>query len=210
MFYTVYRTTNNVDGKVYIGKHQTNNLEDDYLGSGKLLRRAIKKHGAENFSREILFVFDNEDEMNAKEVELVTEEFCSLDTNYNLCPGGQGGFGYINSNEEIVARRDSKENKLKGYYSSELWKYGFKGKKHSNEAKERISKSLVGRDPTIGNTGMKHSDETKKKMSLSRSGSGNSQYGTMWINNGREARKIQRDQSIPEGWQKGRKLQVVC
>jgi dissimilatory sulfite reductase (desulfoviridin) alpha/beta subunit len=66
MFYTIYKTTNLVNGKIYIGKHQTKDPHDNYLGSGKQLGYAIKKYGIENFKKEILFVFDNEAEMNVK------------------------------------------------------------------------------------------------------------------------------------------------
>lgn len=59
------------NGKTYTGKHQTDNLDDGYMGSGKLIRRAIAKYGAENFTKEILHAFENEEEMNAKEKELV-------------------------------------------------------------------------------------------------------------------------------------------
>ena len=94
MFYIIYKTTNKINNKFYIGKHITNDLNDGYLGSGKLLRRAIQKHGRQNFVREILHIFDNEDDMNNKEKELVIVS----ENSYNLCEGGQGGFGYINRN----------------------------------------------------------------------------------------------------------------
>lgn len=97
MKYIIYRITNKIDGKIYIGKHQTNDIDDRYMGSGKLIRRAIKKYGLENFVKEILHVFDTEEEMNSKEKELVTEEFCLREDTYNICPGGQGGWGYVNS-----------------------------------------------------------------------------------------------------------------
>ena len=97
MFYTIYKTTNLINGKYYIGKHKTQNLDDMYLGSGKILTRAIKKYGIDNFTKEYLFIFDNEEDMNAKEKELVSEEFIKEDTNYNLKVGGEGGWDYINT-----------------------------------------------------------------------------------------------------------------
>ena len=94
MFYTIYRTTNTVNGKYYIGKHQTKNLDDGYMGSGKLLRSAIKKYGADNFHKEILHVVQTEKEMDLLEKILaVTDQ----EINYNLCEGGNGGWSYLNS-----------------------------------------------------------------------------------------------------------------
>lgn len=111
MYFTVYKVTNLLDGKYYIGKHQTKNLDDEYLGSGIHIVRAIKAHGKENFSKEILFIFDNEDAMNKKEAELVTTEVCLQEDTYNLSPGGKGGFGYINASginlgDNNIMRRD--------------------------------------------------------------------------------------------------------
>jgi hypothetical protein len=111
MFYTIYKTTNLVNGKFYIGKHKTKDLSDGYVGSGKLLKYAINKHGLENFHTEILHMCKSEKEMNILERILVVPD---TETNYNLCPGGEGGFGFINSNDEIVARRDKKEHKIRG------------------------------------------------------------------------------------------------
>lgn len=116
MYYTVYKTTNRINGKCYVGKHQTRNLDDGYMGSGKLIKLAIKKYGIENFDKEILYVFDTEEEMNAKEAEIVTEEFCK--TSYNLCLGGQGGFSYINANVPEARLRNSKKGSKR---LTELW-----------------------------------------------------------------------------------------
>ena len=121
MKYVVYEVRCEVNGKTYVGKHQTTNINDGYLGSGKLLTRAIKKYGRDKFVKKILHVFDTEDVMNAKEAEIVTEEFCARDDNYNLCPGGHGGWGYVNQNG--------------------LNSIAFKGKHHSEETKEKMRRS---------------------------------------------------------------------
>lgn len=97
MYYTIYKTTNLINGKYYIGKHQTKNLDDGYIGSGKRLKYAIRKYGPESFVTDILFVYDQEWKMNLAERILVVPD---VETNYNLCPGGKGGFGYLNSSED--------------------------------------------------------------------------------------------------------------
>lgn len=95
MNFHLYKITNNVTGKIYIGVHQTKNINDSYMGSGKRLRDSIKHHGIDNFTKEILETFQSSEEMYAREKEVVTEEFIASDDNYNLRVGGSGGFDYI-------------------------------------------------------------------------------------------------------------------
>ena len=188
MKYTIYQITNLVDGKIYIGKHQTSNIEDGYMGSGKLLKRAQSKYGLENFSKQILYIFDNEQEMNAKELELVTEEFCLREDTYNICVGGQGGFSYINSTGSNLYGKNGTD----GYGAENLREASkthrermLRDPEYALNYRASISaglKAYYERNGRIGTFhGKSHSEETKKligsKNSISQSGSGNSQYG---------------------------------
>lgn len=152
MYYTIYKIVNKVNLKTYIGKHQTKNLNDGYMGSGKLLKRAIAKHGIESFKKEILFVFDNEAEMNDKERELVVVN----ESTYNLCEGGKGGFSYINSQPktetQLAASRKNfvkAKEKARAYSAQNL----IKAKQKSQE-----------NNPNGTFFGRKHTEETKRKM----------------------------------------------
>jgi len=91
MHYLVYKITNNITGKIYIGAHKTENINDGYGGSGTVLKRAYKKYGRENFKKEILSVFDNPEDMWDTEALLVNEEFVADKDTYNICTGGQRG-----------------------------------------------------------------------------------------------------------------------
>lgn len=117
MFYTVYKITNNLNGKYYIGKHQTKDLNDGYMGSGKAIKQAIKKYGIENFSKEIIAVYTNIDDMNLVEELLVNISYNS----YNLKKGGIGGFDYINENNlgNTEKCKQQKSEKMKSYWSED-------------------------------------------------------------------------------------------
>lgn len=199
MYYTIYKITNTINDKYYIGKHQTKNLEDGYMGSGRLIKAAIKKYGVENFIKEILHVFDNEQEMNQKEKELVVLSEMS----YNLCEGGKGGFGYINKNHLNNANKNMDAIKTK--FSNK--RRGVKLPKQSEYLKEQYRLGLRT-NKLLPTWGVIPSDETRRKIgnanSIHQTGTGNSQYGTIWITNGILNKKVSRDHLIPEGWHRGR------
>lgn len=89
MYYYIYKTINLKNRKYYIGKHK-GYLNDEYLGSGKLLRQAIKKYGKENFKKEILLYCLTEQELNYWEKRIVDRHKGNANC-YNLAPGGEGG-----------------------------------------------------------------------------------------------------------------------
>ena len=87
-YYYIYRTINLINSKTYIGQHITQNLDDGYMGSGQILKRAFKKYGKENFKKEVLMFATNETELNFMEKGLVTVDFINDNSNYNLKEGG--------------------------------------------------------------------------------------------------------------------------
>ena len=112
MYYLIYKITNNVNNKIYIGKHQTENKDDEYMGSGKILKRAVEKYGLDKFTKEILFECNSLEEMNQKEAEIVDEEFVARLDTYNVKLGGQGGWDFCNKNSELQ-RQKAKQGWIK-------------------------------------------------------------------------------------------------
>jgi len=216
MFYTIYKITNQIDGKFYIGSHKTKDLNDNYTGSGKYLIHAQKKYGIENFKKEILFVFETADEMYAKEAEIVNEDFLATENTYNLKIGGLGGWDYINENMKVDTK--SKAGRL-GYYASRESLRKTHGVDHVSklpEVKQKQSARMSMKYPP-GTTfcsfaGKQHSEDTKKKIGESAKvtsrGEKNSQYGTRWIHSLEEkiSKKVSKDIPLPEGWVEGRKM----
>jgi group I intron endonuclease len=103
MFHTVYKTINKVNNFEYIGVHSTENINDDYLGSGKYLKRAIKKYGKHNFKKEILYICDTKEECYKIERDLVTETYILNENVYNIKPGGYGSLNLKWTDEQKAA-----------------------------------------------------------------------------------------------------------
>lgn len=112
MYYTVYKVTNEVNKKYYTGCHRTKNINDNYMGSGKTLLLAQKKYGVKNFKKEILYVFDNAEDMYKKESEIVNEEFVKLENTYNIKIGGSGGWDHVNNDVPFRTEKNKRARKL--------------------------------------------------------------------------------------------------
>jgi hypothetical protein len=197
----IYKTTCLITKRFYIGMHSTDNLDDGYKGSGKRLRYSINKHGRDNHVTEILETLPNRKALAAREKEIVNEKFLEDPQCMNIVIGGEGG--YISKEHYI------KRTKL-GY---EAFRYKLKNDPEFNKMfKEKIANTMKGNKYGLGNTnwiGKKHSDESKLKMSKSASSKSpeqNSQFGSCWITNEIESKKIKKGNNIPEGWRLGRKI----
>lgn len=209
MHYLIYKITNRLNNKIYVGAHKTDNKNDEYFGSGLLLKRSVEKHGKENFNKEILFECVTELDMWQKESEIVDEEFVSRNDTYNVKLGGYGGFDYINKNKlyhkhsnSVLIEMRKKGNDIKKM----LWETDAE---YRTEYSKKLSMSVKVWQSVNGNPfkNRKHSEETKEKIRKSRlgkvTGRNNPSYGKQWVTNGTE-NKLVKKENIPSGWKKGR------
>lgn len=190
-FNYIYLITNKLNDKVYIGKHSTDNLDDGYMGSGKIIKRAINKYGIENFTKEYLAFCDTESTLNYLE-RFYIKKYKSTEVGYNITGGGEGCLGLIHSKEtrkklSDIARKNNigeknpfwhKHHSMKSRQKmSKTLKENYVKEKHPNynkhlpkSTKDKISVSNRGK--TAWNKGKTdiYSDETKYKMSVSHKG----------------------------------------
>lgn len=176
-YYIIYKTTNLLNGMMYIGKHKTNNIDDGYLGSGKWLKNSIRKHGVQNFRKEYLRFCESEEDMNYMERVFVDETWISRADTYNLKIGGEGGSSK-KSTETLIRMSESayrrhrehpftletkmkisasktgrqlsnnhRENIKNHHYNTQGERNGFFGHHHSKESIDKISRKLKGRTP---------------------------------------------------------------
>lgn len=204
-YHFIYKTTNILSGKYYYGMHSTNNLEDDYLGSGRRLRYSINKYGKKNHVREIIEFCNDRRELISREKEIVNLNEVAKKECMNLMVGGVGG---------LISQDHHKKMRLgASKWMKKQWKNPNFRKKHLKLSAERmVEHHKNGKIKYDTFTGKKHSDNTKRKMSLSSKGMGvgqeNSQYGTCWITNGLDNKKIKKYEKLPDGWSYGRKVKV--
>jgi hypothetical protein len=206
-YHYIYKTTCIITNRFYIGMHSTDNLEDGYVGSGKRLWHSINKHGRENHVCEILEFLPDRDSLKAREKEIVNQEMLNEELCMNLAIGGEGGW----LNEE------HKKSNIKAFTAAgrlaiiELRKNPeWQAKTSKNMSISQKAAYFNGKLAHLDWTNRKHSEQTIQKMKESHkdshNGDKNSQFGTRWITNEIESKKILKGDSIPEGWRLGRKI----
>lgn len=187
----VYKTTNLINGKIYIGQSKYNN--PDYLGSGIFIKQAVEKYGKVNFSKVILEECESQEITNEKE-KFWIKELNSKDKSigYNVADGGSS---FIMNKE--ISEKISKT--LKGKYTGEnSFRYGIeitedhkkiisfhnKGKKLTEETRKKMSNSKKG---------ITFSEESRKKMSESHSNKPLKEEHKKNISNSLRGRKVKEE-----------------
>lgn len=203
-YHYIYKITCNVTNRYYIGMHSTDNLDDGYFGSGKRLWFSINYHGKDNHTKEILEFLPNRLILKEREKEIVNKELITDVLCMNLKEGGEGGF----TSEEHRTKFIDGRNKTwtKEHRDKKVWLF-------KNDEKWAKNFGDIMRKNGLGNkslTGKNHSEEAKEKISKSKKGTGsgktNSQYGTCWITKNKENKKVKKEAVelyLNEGWIKG-------
>ena len=191
----IYKIVNQLDGKPYVGqtvrtleeRFQEHAKADTYIGN------AIRAHGVENFSCEVIEECDTREQLNEREIFWIATLNCKHPNGYNLTDGGEGTSGVERTPEYRAKMSAAKKNpsaetrakmsavhKGKTLSDEHRAKIGAarKGKKHSEETKAKIRAKHKGvpKSPehkaklAAANTGKKASAETKAKMSAKHKG----------------------------------------
>lgn len=134
--YYIYMTQNIITNKKYIGKRMCRcNIEDDkYLGSGKILKQAIKKYGKENFKKTILEICSTEEQLNRREKYWIKHfNACASDSFYNIAKGGDGGDTFTHLPIEEQNRIKEIQSQCSSGHNNPMY-----GKHHTQSTKEKI------------------------------------------------------------------------
>lgn len=156
MFGYIYKTTNLINNKIYVGQHTAAEFDKYYKGSGVMLTRAFKKYGKENFSCVLLEAVESKADLDTREAYWIDKlNSRDSDIGYNITAGGEGTVGYKHTKE--AKKKMSVAKKYKPLTEAHKKAIGLRSKGHilSDEAKEKLRKANLGR---------KHTDETKQKM----------------------------------------------
>lgn len=208
-YHYIYKTTCLITGKFYIGMHSTDNLEDNYLGSGKILGYSCNKYGDENHVREILEYASDFLSLALREKEIVNEDLLKDPLNINLKYGGDGG----QTSEVTKSGWNSERKKLTSDRVKNLWMNPeYRDKITLSSSISMKQKHADGKIKYDTFTGKSHTEESRRKISESRKGKycgiNNSQFGVkrVGISKNGEIKKVlqsQLSQFLSDGWKCG-------
>jgi len=211
-YHFIYKTTCLKNGKYYIGMHSTDNLNDGYLGSGDRIRNSIRAHGKEVHRFEILEYLQDRLSLAKREEEIVNEELLKDPLCINIKQGGEGwtNLGFHNmTNEQLKSAHKLAQDAIRKKFKDDLKfleKMSKIGTNHLQEYFDKVRMGILKESPRF--LGKRVTEEHKKRIGLGNSikqkGERNSQFGTIWITNGKLNKKIKKEEPIPSDWKKGR------
>ena len=182
MYHYFYKITNLINNHFYYGVHNTDNLDDGYMGSGKRLHKAYEKYGIQNFKKEILKFFSTSEEAFSYESAIVDKKLVDDSNCYNLTSGGRAW----NNTGLILVKLSGKDD------------YFFISKERYDENRELYDTTWTGRH---------HRKESRNKTRKSMTPK-NSTNNRVWVSNNKGITKYLRkdllDEYLSNGWELGR------
>lgn len=213
-YHYIYKTVCSITGKFYIGMHSTDNLNDGYQGSGKILRYSVTKYGKENHHTEILEFLTSRQELKFREAQIINEDLLGNEDCMNLQLGGGDGWEYVHKNG---AHKNGQKKAAEVYKKRLLEDSEFRARVKSKISENNKAAWKAGAFDQVDHAtfaGKTHTDETKQKMreaALGKNvGEKNSQFGTRWkwVHKDSEAKRIPLSELeiyLSEGWILGQK-----
>lgn len=167
MYGYIYKTTNLINGKIYIGQHKADKFDLSYYGSGKHLINAINYYGVNNFKCELIEWCETQSVTNSRERYWIKYyNSRNKDIGYNITEGGEGWKGGVHTeetklkiskaktgaspNREYITTDDTKlkiSNTLKSYYKSH--DNPRKGAKLSDTTKQKLRDANLGKKLSV-------------------------------------------------------------
>jgi group I intron endonuclease len=160
----IYKTTNLINGKIYIGQDSRNDIK--YLGSGTILKLAIESYGKENFIKETIEECDI-NLLNEREIYWISYfNSINISIGYNCTLGGEGFKGNHSDSTKQKMRNSHTGKQLSAEHKKKISE-SQKGRIVSDDTKQKISNANKGKQT---NKGMPRSEEWKRRISESNKG----------------------------------------
>ena len=140
MYGYVYKTTNLINGKTYIGQHKSGYFDIGYKGSGKLIKRAIKKYGKDKFTKTIIKDYYTTEELEKAEEELILKTNAVYDDNYYNVKLSSVGGDIFTTNPRKEEIREMRKQQMRGQGNHQYGKP--KTEKMINSVKKANSRAI--------------------------------------------------------------------